>query len=148
MIVMLWFYFSLFTIFTLSSSDNTLIELFITIANLWLSINNWYLLITSGNSFSLFPWKKKTGLLSAVCTISICSLYPLYYQVLSSSSSSSPFDNHLIEKKSSFEVGICKNMQCFNSDIDTFYHRTWYILYPLLENSCLQNINPHHWIPL
>lgn len=56
-----WFYFSLFNLFTFPPLDNTFIEVFIVIANLWLSnkANNWYVLTTSGNSFSLFPWEKK-----------------------------------------------------------------------------------------
>lgn len=58
---MFWFYFSLFALFTLYPLDNTFIELFIIIANLWLSnrVSNGCLLASSGNSFSVFPLKNQ-----------------------------------------------------------------------------------------
>lgn len=137
---MFWLYFSLFTLFTLYSLDNTFIELFIIIANLWLSnkVNNWYLLTTSGDSFSLVPWKKIRIAFFNVWNFNVFSIGLFIVLPITTTLFFFTFwhffqhSAHLIEKKYSctFEVGTCKNIQCFNSDIDKFLAQNIVCLIP------------------
>lgn len=136
-----WFYFSLFNLFTFSPLDNTFIELFIVIANRWLSnkANTGMYLLPVVTSFHCFHGGKKKiksaffrvhnfnvftiGLSFVLQAQSLLFFFFAFWHFLQRSA-------HLIEKKYSFEVGTCKNSQCFSSDIDIFLPQNMAYLIP------------------